>query len=182
MRGIAAAGGLPVAFPVMSLSEDLMKPTAMLYRNLLAIEVEETIRSQPLDGVVALGNCDKTVPAALMALARIDKPAVVLYGGPMRAGRFGGREVSIQDMWEAVGAVERGAGRDMDHGAVVDERRFRGPPRQVAFDQVDSRVVERGRLGGGPRRRSVRRDHRAISVARAASEPTTDAGPCTAVR
>src|SRR5215831_11748293 len=68
-RGVRAAGGLPLEFPVMSLSEDLMKPTAMLYRNLLAIEVEETLRSQPLDGIVALGNCDKSVPAYLMALA-----------------------------------------------------------------------------------------------------------------
>ena len=65
-RGVLAAGGLPLQFPVMSLSEDLMKPTAMLYRNLLAIEVEETIRSQPLDGIVALVNCDKTVPATAL--------------------------------------------------------------------------------------------------------------------
>jgi dihydroxyacid dehydratase/phosphogluconate dehydratase len=80
-RGVQAAGGLPLEFPVMSLSEDLMKPTAMLYRNLLAIEVEETIRSQPLDGIVALGNCDKTVPAYLMALASADIPALVVTGG-----------------------------------------------------------------------------------------------------
>jgi dihydroxy-acid dehydratase len=80
-RGVRAAGGLPLEFPVMSLSEDLMKPTAMLYRNLLAIEVEETIRSQPLDGIVALGNCDKTVPAYLMALASADIPGLVVTGG-----------------------------------------------------------------------------------------------------
>ena len=80
-RGVQAAGGLPLEFPVMSLSEDLMKPTAMLYRNLLAIEVEETIRSQPLDGIVALGNCDKTVPAYLMALASADIPALIVTGG-----------------------------------------------------------------------------------------------------
>src|SRR5580700_7749434 len=80
-RGVCAAGGLPLEFPVMSLSEDLMKPTAMLYRNLLAIEVEETIRSQPLDGIVALGNCDKTVPAYLMALASADIPALIVTGG-----------------------------------------------------------------------------------------------------
>jgi len=80
-RGVLAAGGLPLEFPVMSLSEDLMKPTAMLYRNLLAIEVEETIRSQPLDGIVALGNCDKTVPAYLMALASADIPGLVVTGG-----------------------------------------------------------------------------------------------------
>jgi dihydroxyacid dehydratase/phosphogluconate dehydratase len=80
-RGVLAAGGLPLEFPVMSLSEDLMKPTAMLYRNLLAIEVEETIRSQPLDAIVALGNCDKTVPAYLMALASADIPALIVTGG-----------------------------------------------------------------------------------------------------
>ena len=80
-RGVQAAGGLPLEFGVMSLSEDLMKPTAMLYRNLLAIEVEETIRSQPLDGIVALGNCDKTVPAYLMALASADIPGLVVTGG-----------------------------------------------------------------------------------------------------
>ena len=80
-RGVRAAGGLALEFPVMSLSEDLMKPTAMLYRNLLAIEVEETIRSQPLDGIVALGNCDKTVPAYLMALASADIPALIVTGG-----------------------------------------------------------------------------------------------------
>ena len=79
--GVRAAGGLPLAFPVMSLSEDLMAPTAMMYRNLLAIEVEETIRSQPLDGIVALGNCDKTVPAYLMALASADIPALLVTGG-----------------------------------------------------------------------------------------------------
>jgi len=80
-RGVLAAGGLPLEFPVMSLSEDLMKPTAMLYRNLLAIEVEETVRSQPLDGIVALGNCDKSVPAYLMALASADLPALIVTGG-----------------------------------------------------------------------------------------------------
>ena len=80
-RGVAGAGGLPLEFPVMSLPEDLMKPTAMLYRNLLAIEVEETLRSQPLDGIVALGNCDKSVPAYLMALASADLPALIVTGG-----------------------------------------------------------------------------------------------------
>jgi dihydroxyacid dehydratase/phosphogluconate dehydratase len=87
---VTAAGGLPLEFPVMSLSEDLMKPTAMLYRNLLAIEVEETIRSQPLDGIVALGNCDKTVPAYLMALASADVPSLVVTGGFRVPAVFGG--------------------------------------------------------------------------------------------
>jgi dihydroxyacid dehydratase/phosphogluconate dehydratase len=90
---VLAAGGLPLEFPVMSLSEDLMKPTAMLYRNLLAIEVEETIRSQPLDGIVALGNCDKTVPAYLMALASADIPALIVTGGFRAVSSFRGERL-----------------------------------------------------------------------------------------
>jgi dihydroxyacid dehydratase/phosphogluconate dehydratase len=92
-RGVCAAGGLPLEFPVMSLSEDLMKPTAMLYRNLLAIEVEETIRSQPLDAIVALGNCDKTVPAYLMALASADIPALIVTGGYRVPTSFNGERL-----------------------------------------------------------------------------------------
>ncbi len=92
-RGVAAAGGLPLEFGAMSLSEDLMKPTAMLYRNLLAIEVEETIRSQPLDGIVALGNCDKTVPAYLMALASADIPALIVTGGYRVPASFNGERL-----------------------------------------------------------------------------------------
>jgi dihydroxyacid dehydratase/phosphogluconate dehydratase len=112
-RGVTAAGGLPVAFPVMSLSEDLMKPTAMLYRNLLAIEVEETIRSQPLDGVVALGNCDKTVPAYLMALASADIPALIVTGGYRRPASFGGERLgSGTALWRMYD--ERRAGRVSD--------------------------------------------------------------------
>jgi dihydroxyacid dehydratase/phosphogluconate dehydratase len=112
-RGISAAGGLPVAFPVMSLSEDLMKPTAMLYRNLLAIEVEETIRSQPLDGVVALGNCDKTVPAYLMALASADIPALIVPGGYRPVASFRGERLgSGTALWRAYD--ERRAGRVSD--------------------------------------------------------------------
>jgi dihydroxyacid dehydratase/phosphogluconate dehydratase len=112
-RGVAAAGGLPVAFPVMSLSEDLMKPTAMMYRNLLAIEVEETIRSQPLDGVVALGNCDKTVPAYLMALASADIPALIVTGGFRRPASFRGERLgSGTALWRMYD--ERRAGRVSD--------------------------------------------------------------------
>jgi dihydroxyacid dehydratase/phosphogluconate dehydratase len=99
-RGVQAAGGLPLEFGVMSLSEDLMKPTAMLYRNLLAIEVEETIRSQPLDGIVALGNCDKTVPAYLMALASADIPGLVVTGGFRVPASYDGAPLgSGTDLW-----------------------------------------------------------------------------------
>jgi dihydroxy-acid dehydratase len=98
--GVRAAGGLPLVFPVMSLSEDLMKPTAMLYRNLLAIEVEEAIRSHPLDGIVALGNCDKSVPAYLMALASADIPALVVTGGFRVPVKFHGERLgSGTSLW-----------------------------------------------------------------------------------
>jgi dihydroxyacid dehydratase/phosphogluconate dehydratase len=93
----------------MSLSEDLMKPTAMLYRNLLAIEVEETIRSQPLDGIVALGNCDKTVPAYLMALASADIPALVVTGGFRVPAVFRGERLgSGTDLWRLYDARRAG--------------------------------------------------------------------------
>jgi dihydroxyacid dehydratase/phosphogluconate dehydratase len=109
-RGVAAAGGLPLEFGVMSLSEDLMKPTAMLYRNLLAIEVEETIRSQPLDGIVALGNCDKTVPAYLMALASADIPALIVTGGFRVPSSFeGSRLGSGTALWRLYDARRAGA-------------------------------------------------------------------------
>jgi len=112
-RGVAAAGGLPVMFPAMSLSEDLMKPTALLYRNLLAIEIEETIRSQPLDGVVALGNCDKTVPAYLMALASADIPALIVSGGFRPVATFRGERLgSGTALWRMYD--ERRAGRVSD--------------------------------------------------------------------
>jgi dihydroxy-acid dehydratase len=108
--GVRAAGGLPLAFPVMSLSEDLMAPTAMMYRNLLAIEVEETIRSQPLDGIVALGNCDKTVPAYLMALASADIPALLVTGGFRAPVTFRGERIgSGTSLWRY--DDERRAGR-----------------------------------------------------------------------
>jgi dihydroxyacid dehydratase/phosphogluconate dehydratase len=94
----------------MSLSEDLMKPTAMLYRNLLAIEVEETIRSQPLDGIVALGNCDKTVPAYLMALASADIPALIVTGGYRVPAVFDGSRLgSGTALWRLYDARRSGA-------------------------------------------------------------------------
>jgi dihydroxyacid dehydratase/phosphogluconate dehydratase len=112
-RGVTSAGGLPVVFPAMSLSEDLMKPTALLYRNLLAIEIEETIRSQPLDGVVALGNCDKTVPAYLMALASADIPALIVSGGFRPVATFRGERLgSGTALWRMYD--ERRAGRVSD--------------------------------------------------------------------
>ena len=100
-RGVLAAGGLPLEFPTMSLGEEFMKPTAMLYRNLMAMEVEETLRSNPIDGVVLLSNCDKTGPAQLMAAASANLPAIQVNGGPRPVKSWRGIEVgSGTDLWK----------------------------------------------------------------------------------
>jgi len=92
-RGVLEAGGLPFVFPVMSLGEILTNPTTMLFRNLMAMEVEEQVTSQPMDAVVLLGGCDKTVPAELMAAASADIPAIQLVVGPMTVGNYKGERL-----------------------------------------------------------------------------------------
>ena len=92
-RGVWEAGGFPLEFPAMSLSESLQRPTTMLYRNMLAMEVEELIRSHPIDGVVLLGNCDKTPPGLLMGAASVDLPSIMITGGPMLNGKYRGEAV-----------------------------------------------------------------------------------------
>src|SRR6188472_69986 len=92
-RGVYEAGGFPLEFPVMSLGETQMRPTAMLFRNLLAMEAEESIRGNPIDGVVLLGGCDKTTPGQLMGAASVDLPTIVVSSGPMLNGRFRGRDI-----------------------------------------------------------------------------------------
>src|SRR5580698_1495994 len=100
-RGVLLEGGLPLEFPTLSLGEEFMKPSAMLYRNLMAMEVEETLRANPIDGVVLLCNCDKTTPAQLMAAASADLPAIQLNGGPRTTGRWRGAEVGTgTDLWK----------------------------------------------------------------------------------
>ena len=100
--GVTQAGGLAVELPVMSLGEDLMKPTAMLYRNLLAMEVEEYLRTYPLDGVVLLANCDKSVPGAVMGAASANLPCLVVTAGARPAALFRGRRVGTgTDLWRA---------------------------------------------------------------------------------
>jgi L-arabonate dehydrase len=99
-RGVLQAGGFPLEFPVMSLGESLMKPTTMLYRNLMAMDVEESIRSYPLDGVVLLTGCDKTNPASIMGAASANIPAIVVTGGPMLNGHWRGKQLgSCSDCW-----------------------------------------------------------------------------------
>ncbi|WP_026874303.1 IlvD/Edd family dehydratase [Jiangella gansuensis] len=92
-RGVWQAGGFPLEFPVMATGETLMRPTAMLYRNLLAMQAEELIRANPLDGVVLLSGCDKTTPGLLMGAASVDLPAIMVTGGPMLNGKFRGEDV-----------------------------------------------------------------------------------------
>jgi L-arabonate dehydrase len=99
-RGVFQAGGFPREFPVLSLGESLMKPTTMLYRNLMAMDVEESIRSYPLDGVVLLTGCDKTNPAAILGACSANVPTIVVTGGPMLNGRWRGIEIgSCSDCW-----------------------------------------------------------------------------------
>jgi L-arabonate dehydrase len=92
-RGVWAAGGVPLEFPTISLGEMFMKPTTMLYRNLMAMDVEESIRANPIDGVVLLCGCDKTTPAQLMGAASADIPAIVVPGGPMLSGQWKDRRL-----------------------------------------------------------------------------------------
>ncbi len=99
-RGVLQAGGFPREFPVMSLGESLMKPTTMLYRNLMAMDVEESIRSYPLDGVVLLTGCDKTNPASIMGACSANIPTIAVTGGPMLNGHWRGQELgSCSDCW-----------------------------------------------------------------------------------
>lgn len=100
-RGVLLEGGLPLEFPTISLGEEFMKPSAMLYRNLMSMDVEETIRANPIDGVVLLCNCDKTTPAQLMAAASANLPAIQVNGGPRAIGQWRGNAIgSGTDLWK----------------------------------------------------------------------------------
>jgi L-arabonate dehydrase len=131
-NGIYEAGGYPVEFPVMSLGETLIKPTAMLYRNLASMDVEESIRANPLDGVVLLCGCDKTTPSLVMGAASVNIPTIVVSGGPMLTGKFNGHDIGTSDLWrfseasrmgtmslEELNAAEAGMCRSRGHCAVM---------------------------------------------------------------
>jgi dihydroxy-acid dehydratase len=108
-RGVLQAGGLPLEFPVLSLSETLMKPNAMMYRQLAAMDVESSIHAHPLDGVVLLASCDKTTPAVLMGAASANVPAILVTGGPALVGNWQGKEVgSGTDFWRVSYDVRAG--------------------------------------------------------------------------
>src|SRR5690349_22378266 len=122
-RGVLAAGGLPVEFPTVSLGEVFLSPTSLKFRNLMAMDTEEMIRAQPMDAVVLMGGCDKTVPAQLMGAVSADRPAIMLLAGPMMTGRHRGERL----------------------GACTDCRRFWGQYRAGKIDDNEISEIE-GRL------------------------------------
>ena len=112
-KGVSSAGGLPLGFNTIAVSDNQSQGTpgmraSLISREVIADSIELMVHAHDFDGVVCVVGCDKTVPAALMALARVNKPALLVYNGPMRAGRWRDRDVTIQDVWEAVGAEQRG--------------------------------------------------------------------------
>jgi dihydroxyacid dehydratase/phosphogluconate dehydratase len=108
-NGVWEAGGVPLNLPMISLGETLVRPTAMLWRNMIAMATEELIRANPIDGVVLLGGCDKTIPAILMGAASVNLPAIVVPGGPMMTGTFRGSALGCgTDVWKLSEEVRAG--------------------------------------------------------------------------
>ena len=174
-NGVWEAGGLPVEFPVTSLGESNMRPTAMLFRNLASMDVEESIRANPIDGVVLMCGCDKTTPSLIMGAASCDVPAIVLSGGPMLNGRYRGQSIgsgtdvwrfseavkagtmSAQEFMDAESCMSRSAGHCMTMGtastmACMVESLGLSLPGNAAIPAVDSR---RGALAQETGRRAV---------------------------
>ena len=169
--GVLDAGGFPIEFPVMSLGETLMRPTTMLFRNQVAMDVEESIRANPFDGIVLLMGCDKTTPALLMGAASCDLPTIGVSGGPMLNGKFRGEDIGSGthvwkftemlktgamnegDMIEAESCMSRSAGHCMTMGtastmASMVEALGVGLPTNAAIPAVDSRRRVLARMAG----------------------------------
>jgi dihydroxy-acid dehydratase len=170
-RGVWEAGALPLEFPVTSTGESNMRPTAMLFRNLVAMDVEESIRANPIDGVVLLCGCDKTTPSLIMGAASCDLPALVVSGGPMLNGKYRGQDIgSGTDVWrfsedvkagtmslkefsEAESCMSRSAGHCMVMGtastmASMVEALGMGLPQNAAIPAVDSRRYALAHIAG----------------------------------
>ncbi|MHB8668584.1 MAG: IlvD/Edd family dehydratase [Burkholderiales bacterium] len=170
-NGVLEAGGFPLEFPVMSLGETLMRPTAMLYRNLASMDVEESIRANPLDGVVLLVGCDKTTPSLLMGTASVDLPAIAVSGGPMLSGKYRGTDIgsgtntwsmsedvragkmSVDEFHEAESCMHRSHGHCMTMGtastmACMVEALGMGMPGNAAIPAVDARRNLLARMAG----------------------------------
>src|SRR6202140_5886714 len=126
-RGVLAAGALPLAFPTISLGEVFLTPTSLKYRNLMAIDTEEMIRAQPMDAVVLMGGCDKTVPAQLMGAVSADRPAIALVAGPMMTGRHRGERLGACTDCRRYWARYRSGDVDADEISEV-EGQLRGTP------------------------------------------------------
>jgi L-arabonate dehydrase len=170
-NGILEAGGFPLEFPVMSLGETLMRPTAMLYRNLASMDVEESIRANPLDGVVLLVGCDKTTPSLLMGAASVNIPALAVSGGPMLSGKYRGTDIgsgtntwsmsedvragkmTVDEFHEAESCMHRSHGSCMTMGtastmACMVEALGMGMPGNAAIPAVDARRYLLARMAG----------------------------------
>ena len=170
-HGILEAGGFPLEFPVMSLGETLLRPTAMLYRNLASMDAEETIRANPLDGVVLLGGCDKTTPSILMGAASVDIPTIFVSGGPMLSGKYRGQDIgsgtnvwsmsedlragkiTLEEFHEAESCMHRSHGHCMTMGtastmASMVESLGVGMPGNAAYPAVDARRNVLARMAG----------------------------------
>jgi dihydroxy-acid dehydratase len=170
-RGVWEAGGLPLEFPVMSLGETNIRPTAMLYRNLVSMDVEESIRANPIDGVVLLCGCDKTTPSLVMGAASCDVPTIVVSGGPMLNGKFRGQDIgsgtsvfrfheelkagtmSLQHLRDAEACMSRSAGHCMTMGtastmACMVESLGLGLPHNAAIPAVDARRMSLAHSAG----------------------------------
>jgi dihydroxy-acid dehydratase len=170
-HGVLEAGGFPLEFPVMSLGETLLRPTAMLYRNLVSMDVEESIRANPLDGVVLLVGCDKTTPALLMGAASVDLPAIAVSGGPMLSGKYRGTDIgsgtntwsmsedlragriTLEEFHEAESCMHRSHGHCMTMGtastmASMVESLGVGMPGNAAIPAVDARRNVLARAAG----------------------------------
>ncbi|HEY9064340.1 MAG TPA: IlvD/Edd family dehydratase [Burkholderiaceae bacterium] len=169
--GVYEAGGFPLEFPVMSLGETLLRPTAMLYRNLASMDVEESIRGNPIDGVVLLMGCDKTTPSLLMGAASVDLPTIGVSGGPMLNGKWRGQELGsgtgvwsmseqvragtlkLADFFEAESCMHRSHGHCMTMGtastmASMVEALGVGLPGNAAYPAVDGRRNVLARMAG----------------------------------
>jgi dihydroxy-acid dehydratase len=170
-HGVLEAGGFPLEFPVMSLGETLMRPTAMLYRNLASMDVEESIRANPLDGVVLLAGCDKTTPATLMGACSVDLPTILVSGGPMLSGKYHGKDIgsgtntwsmseelragkiTLDEFHEAESCMHRSHGHCMTMGtastmASMIEALGVGMPGNAAIPAVDARRYVLARMAG----------------------------------
>ena len=186
-RGVYEAGGFPLEFPVMSLGETLMRPTTMLFRNLVSMDVEESIRANPLDGVVLLVGCDKTTPALLMGAASCDLPTLAISGGPMLNGRFRDTqigsgtavwkfdamvkagEMTLQDFMEAESCMSRSVGHCMTMGtastmASMVESLGIGLPTNAAIPAADSRRNALAHMAGRRIVEMVREDLRMSKI------------------